>query len=369
MGVDRMSRFQVMKLENLCKVKYGKDHKRLGDGQIPVYGTGGIMRYANSALYDRKSVLIPRKGSLGNIYFVDEPFWTVDTLFYTEIDESKVLPEYLYYKLKTIDFVSMNVGSAVPSLTTSILNAVELEIPDFNTQKRIVEIMLVIDSKIENNRKINDNLAKQAMILYQQFLIDNHEQLSTKKINDISTIVSGGTPSKKIDEYYTDGEISWITPKDLSNQKTTFISSGEINITSLGLQKSSAKLMPESTVLFSSRAPIGYIAISKNPVATNQGFKSLVADKGVSHCFLFLLLKANLEKIENLASGSTFKEVSGAVMKSFEIELPSIVLISNFSETIEPIFQLIERNEDQVKTLTKIRDNLLPNLLTGEIEL
>ncbi|SUN77178.1 restriction endonuclease subunit S [Streptococcus macacae] len=151
--------WETVYLGDVCKIKYGKDHKKLLEGNIPVYGTGGIMRYVDTPLYKNKSVLIPRKGSLGNLYFVDEPFWTVDTLFYTEIDETKILPEFLFYKLKTYDLASMNVGSAVPSLTTSVLNAINIQLPPLSVQEEIVKVLGIIDSKIQNNKKINHHLA------------------------------------------------------------------------------------------------------------------------------------------------------------------------------------------------------------------
>jgi type I restriction enzyme S subunit len=116
-------------LGDVCKIKYGKDHKKLEDGDIPCYGSGGIMRYVDSILYDKPSVLIPRKGTLSNLFFINEPFWTVDTLFYTQIDESIIKSNYLYYKLKTYNLADLNVGSAVPSLTTSVLNQLPFSIP------------------------------------------------------------------------------------------------------------------------------------------------------------------------------------------------------------------------------------------------
>ena len=148
-------------LGDIVKIKYGKDHKQLNDGNIPVYGTGGIMRYADTELYSKKSVLIPRKGSLGNLFLVTKPFWTVDTLFYTEINESIVIPEFLFYKLKTYDLASLNVGSAVPSLTTAILNALEVEIPSLEMQSKIIGVLQAFDFKIENNKKINHHLVAQ----------------------------------------------------------------------------------------------------------------------------------------------------------------------------------------------------------------
>lgn len=143
------------KLGEVAKIRYGKDHKKLDDGNIPVYGSGGIMRYVDTALYDKKSVLIPRKGSLGNLFFANKPFWTVDTLFYTEIDENILMPEFLFYKLKMFNLASMNVGSAVPSLTTAILNALELGIPSLEVQSQIVNILKAFDERISLNKQIN----------------------------------------------------------------------------------------------------------------------------------------------------------------------------------------------------------------------
>lgn len=108
------------RLDSLIEIKYGKDHKLLDDGDIPVYGSGGVMRYANQALYNKESILIPRKGTLENIFYIDKPFWTVDTIFWSKIDSSKIFGKFLFYKLKTLDLASYNVGSAVPSLTTKI---------------------------------------------------------------------------------------------------------------------------------------------------------------------------------------------------------------------------------------------------------
>ena len=148
-----------MRLGDVCKIRYGKDHKRLGDGSIPVYGSGGVMRYVDKALWDKPSVLIPRKGTLGNLFFTDHPFWTVDTLFWTDIDQSKVLPRFLYYALKTKNLTELNVGTAVPSLTTDVLNEVEVAIPDLDLQESVVAILQAFDSAITLNQQINDYLA------------------------------------------------------------------------------------------------------------------------------------------------------------------------------------------------------------------
>lgn len=148
-----------MKLGDVCTIRYGRDHKGLKDGPVPVYGSGGVMRHVERALYDKPSVLIPRKGSLNNLFYIDMPFWTVDTLFWTDIDESKVIPHYLYYALKTKNLSELNVGTAVPSLTTEVLNAIELDIPDFLTQTQAVRILEAFDAQVALNQRTNDYLA------------------------------------------------------------------------------------------------------------------------------------------------------------------------------------------------------------------
>ena len=146
--------WKVEKLANVCTVKYGKDHKHLGDGNIPVYGSGGIMRYAEKALYEKESILIPRKGTLTNLFYVTEPFWSVDTMFYTIISED-CIRKYLFYLLKTLNLASMNVGSAVPSLTTEVLNKIDIVVPEYGLLQEFENLISTFYSKMDvNNQQI-----------------------------------------------------------------------------------------------------------------------------------------------------------------------------------------------------------------------
>uniref|UniRef100_UPI00386D7FDF restriction endonuclease subunit S n=1 Tax=Methanobrevibacter sp. TaxID=66852 RepID=UPI00386D7FDF len=172
------------------------------------------------------------------------------------------------------------------------------------------------------------------------------------KIDDIGEVVSGGTPSTSKNEYWY-GDIGWITPKDLSSYDDIYISRGERNISSEGLNNSSAKLVPKNTVLMTSRAPIGYIAIANNELSTNQGFKSLICDEKICHYkYFYYWLKLNIKYIINNSNGSTFKEISGGTFKNLEISLPSISEQKAISSVLWTI-------DEKISVLKKINRNLL----------
>ena len=146
-------------LSDLITVKYGKDHKKLADGIYPVYGSGGIMRYVERPLYDKESVLIPRKGTLNNVMHVNQPFWSVDTMFYTEMKMPNIA-KYIYHFVKTKDLASMNAGSAVPSMTTDILNALEVTIPSASTLEEFETLVTPMYRAIQENNIQSEALAK-----------------------------------------------------------------------------------------------------------------------------------------------------------------------------------------------------------------
>lgn len=205
--------------------------------------------------------------------------------------------------------------------------------------------------------------------MYQELFVTNASpDWKNGTISDLGTVVGGSTPSKAKPEYYTDRGIAWITPKDLSVNKSKFVARGENDITELGLKNSSASIMPEGTVLFSSRAPIGYIAVASGEVTTNQGFKSVVPKSEIGTPFIYYFLKSNLPIIEGMASGSTFKEVSGSTMKIIPAVIPDADTLARFNDFCTPIFAQQRVLEEQNQALASMRDSLLPKLMSGELD-
>lgn len=334
----------------------------------------------NKANAHRGDIVITHRGTLGQIVFIPQDSrydrYVISQSQFRVRCNDKVLPEYLVYYFHTpigqYKLLSNASQVGVPALArpSSTFQQIEVTLPELSIQKRVVEIITTIQRKIENNQELNDNLEQQAVTYFQELYINNANpmwQIGT--ISDLGTVVGGSTPSKTKPEYYTNNGIAWITPKDLSINKSKFISHGENDITELGLKNSSATVMPKGTVLFSSRAPIGYIAIASNEVTTNQGFKSVIPYLEIGTAFVYFFLKHSLPVIESAASGSTFKEISGSAMKNIPAIIPDRSTLDQFNSFCTPIFAQQKILEDQNYSLAMLRDSLLPKLMSGAIDI
>lgn len=298
-------------------------------------------------------------------------------------------PQYLYQILRSNDTLTQlqmlaeSRSGTFPQITYSELSNIMVNLPSQKAQKNIVSILSSLDRKIELNNKINADLEEMAQAIFKNWFVDFEpfkdgkfvdselgmipEGWKVGRLDEIADIVGGSTPSKAKPEYYTQKGIAWLTPKDLSNHPAVYTSRGEIDITEEGYNSTSTKLMPKGTILFTSRAPIGYISIAQNDICTNQGFKSLVPKKAGT-CFLYCFLKYVTPVIENKSTGSTFKEASGSLMKSLQVIMPEQKVFEDFETIVSPLFARIESLEKENSRLSTLRDTLLPRLMSGELE-
>lgn len=360
-------------------VKYVRSTKRTLSKQ-------GVAEVSNKVL-PANSIAVSCIGSdLGKVVMTTEETVTnqqINSIIPSEFYD----PDFIYYSMKILgeklNFLSKT-STAVPIINKTQFSNESILVPSLSTQKAIADTLSCLDAKIEVNNRIIKNLEEQAQAIFKNWFIDFEpfqdgefveselgmipEGWKAGTIADLGEVVGGSTPSKKFTEYYSENGIAWITPKDLSLNKNKFVSKGQIGITQLGLKNSSARVMPKGTVLFSSRAPIGYIAIAKNEVTTNQGFKSVVPREDVGTEYVYHFLKNNVSTIEAVAGGSTFKEVSGTTMKQIPALIPSKRVLEEFKKAIHLHFQLQELLEQQNTTLATLRDTLLPKLMSGGIE-
>jgi len=328
-----------------------------------------------SKLYENDIILTYTGNGYGDCAIIEEndKYHLAPNICKIVPNRALVEPYFLYSYIRSNDFykqMSSNMtGSGQPTIPMKTIRTLKVPVPQMEIQKKIANIIQAINLKLRTNRAINENLEQQAQGYFQKLFVDNADpEWTTGTISDLGTVVGGSTPSKAKPEYYTETGIAWITPKDLSINKSKFVSHGENDITELGLKNSSATIMPEGTVLFSSRAPIGYIAIAAREVTTNQGFKSVVPKSEVGTPFVYFFLKNTLPLIEGMASGSTFKEVSGSTMKNVPAVIPDAETLAKFSDFCTPIFAQQCILEGQNQSLATLRDNLVPKLMSGEID-
>ena len=334
----------------------------------------------NDAKYSRTrlsggELVISVVGTIGKTAIIPKSFAGCNLVRATALIDIKCewLTKWVKYYLDSPlgqSYINQNLNTTVQP-TLNIKSLVDMPVPFFDESimRKTVKILATLDDKIELNQKINENLERQAQAFFQELFRDNvSADWQTGTISDLGTVIGGSTPSKAKSEYYTDHGIAWITPKDLSVNKSKFITHGETDITELGLKNSSATIMPEGTVLFSSRAPIGYIAIAAGAVTTNQGFKSVVPKPEIGTAYVYYFLKHNLPIIEGMASGSTFKEVSGSTMKSVPAVIPDAKTLAQFNAFCIPVFTQQQLLEEQNQSLIALRDSMLPKLMAGKID-
>lgn len=335
-------------------------------------------------------ILFVCKGTPGRCALVPDPidFCIAQDMVGLRANKSIIDNKYLLAVLRSYEIqkfiYNTSVGDVIPHFKKQFFNKLLIPVPPMELQTKIGAFYYSISQKIENNNKINANLESQAQALFKSWFVDFTpfkdqpfvdselgpipQGWKVGKLGDLGEIVGGSTPSKSKPEYYTTHGIAWLTPKDLSTSKAKFTSRGEIDITDEGYKSTSTKLMPRGSVLFSSRAPIGYLTIAKNEICTNQGFKSLVPN-GVGTGFVYYTLRHLTPQIENRATGSTFKEASATLMRSVETIVPPTSILNKFEELLRPILQFQEKKEEENQRLAALRDTLLPKLMSGEIKL
>jgi type I restriction enzyme S subunit len=371
----------------------------------------GLDKLSNKAL-PPKSVMVSCIGSaMGKILMNSKRCITNQQINSIIVNDKSYDGDYVYYLLvnnyKALRTAATG-STSLPLLNKTDFDALKLKVhKEKTTQKQIAKVLSDLDAKIEVNNKINAALEALAKTIYDYWFVqfdfpcpeglEGQEHLAGKPYKSsggkmvyneelkreipegwedgtfetIATIIGGSTPSKAIEENFTTNNgTPWITPKDLSlNKGNKYITKGEWDVTDKGIKNASLKIMPENTVLLSSRAPIGYLAISRESVTTNQGFKSFVPKESFPVEFVFYCVKNQIPKIEAYSSGSTFKEVSATTLKSIQILIPSEKVLSEYQKVAKPIFDKQNNLELENQKLAALRDWLLPMLMNGQVRI
>lgn len=389
--------FDYYALGDLVKIKYGKNQKKVQDdenGQYPIYGTGGLMGYSTEFLYDKPSVLIGRKGSIEKVRYIDEPFWTVDTLFYTEVDENLVIPKFLYYMMSLMDLSRYNEGTSIPSLRTETLNRLEFPIPNLEYQKKVLSILNNIDKKISINMMLNHNLDNLIKILFKNFFEDfkpfENQEFKDSEIGKIPVdwdLVDLGSIIKIYNGYsYKGNELqesncAMATIKNF-NRDGSFRADGFKEI----LYSDKIKdhhFLNDNDVLISCTDVTQDADIIGNCILlqNKQGYGEVIMSMDlvkiesqipeINNFLLASILRSYRFKYHILGyvNGTTVLHLDKKGISKFKLALPNdLTILEEFGNTIGLIYNQIGNNLKEIDNLSKVRDTLLPKLMSGEID-
>jgi type I restriction enzyme S subunit len=287
-------------------------------------------------------------------------------------DRNKLDPEYLMMWFRRSEFdryTTFKCDSAIRGgYDWQELCETPIPVPPITTQRQIVSEYNAVQNRINQNKALIEKLEQTAQAIYKEWFVDkvDRENLPKgwrlSKIGDEVETIGGGTPSTEEEEYWKDGNILWYSPTDITNGNSLFTSNSQSKITKIGLQKSSAKLCPAYSLMMTSRATIGKVAINTVEATTNQGFITLIPTKELKVYFLYDWLKTQLEEINNLASGSTFLEISKTDFRSLIIVIPDKITLKKYDETILPCFELIKLKSQESQKLEQLKTLLLSRL-------
>jgi type I restriction enzyme, S subunit len=370
-------------------------------GQHPIVSSSGVTGTHTEAKIKGPGVVTGRYGTIGEVFYIDKDFWPLNTTLYVRDFKGNDV-RFISYFLKTIDYTAYSDKAAVPGVNRNHLHQAQVSIPPLEVQRDISVTLSLLDQKIELNRQTARTLEELAQRLFKSWFVDFDpvrarmagrqpahtppeiaelfpdrlvdsplgpipEGWEIKPIESIVTIKGGATPSTKEKAFWDGGTYHWATPKDLSGLQQKVLITTDRKITSAGVERISSGQLPPGTVLMSSRAPVGYLALADMPVSVNQGFIAMICDQGVPNTFVLHWAEANMDVIKSNAGGSTFAEISMKQFRPLEVIVPPEQLVRAFDEMATDWFQRVSQLARQNVTLAQLRDRLLPKLISGEI--
>jgi len=356
-------------------------------------------------------VVFTSKGTVGRFAFVREGtpefVYSPQLCYWRSGDVSRIHPRWLFYWMNGCEFFLQFKGVAGQTDMAEYVSlrdqrAMKITLPPLAEQKAIAAVLGALDDKIELNRRMNATLEAMARALFQSWFVDfdpvrakldgrppaaldpataalfpdSFQDSETghipkgwtiQPVGEVVDCVGGGTPSTAEPKYWEGGTHHWTTPKDFSSLQAPILLDTDRKLTDAGIAKISSGLLPAGTLLLSSRAPVGYLAIAAMPVAINQGFIALKCNERASNFFMLNWCQVNMAEIESRATGTTFAEISKQNFRPIEVVLPPKELMAAFTAKVAPLYAQITANLHQSRTLATLRDTLLPKLLSGEL--
>ena len=351
------SEYKKYKIGDTLKVKSGKDQKSIEciNGTYPILGTGGQIGTTNSFLYDKPSVLIGRKGTINKPQYMTTPFWTVDTLFYTDIKE-EFNTKYIFYAFQNINWKKYDESTGVPSLSCKTIEEILYYIPNKDEQDKISTFITLLDKKIElQNQKI------EALKIYKKGLMQkliNSNNCEEKSISEFGTIITGTTPSKLIQSHWHNGTIVWVTPSDITESKDIYNSHDML--TPDGLK--AGRFVPAGSILITCIASIGKNAILKVDGSCNQQINAIIPNKNFNADYLYYLFELKKDYLQSTAGTSATSIINKTSFEKLVFKIHNIGQQNEYSKILNCLESKIETEKHKFKKLTLLKKSLLQQM-------
>ena len=399
------SEWRSGKLGDFIELKRGYDlpQAKRTSGPFPLVSSSGVSDCHSVPMVRGPGVVTGRYGTIGQVYFVEDDFWPLNTTLYVR-DFKGNDPKFISYFLKTVDFFAYSDKAAVPGVNRNHLHEALGAIPDLPTQQEIARTLGVLDDRIALLRETNATLEAIAQALFKSWFVDfdpvrakmegrapegmdeataalfsdgfEESELGlvpkgwqVMPIGNAVEAVGGATPDTKNPAYWEPAVHCWTTPKDLSGIAAPVLLDTERKLSDKGLAKIGSGALPIGTLLLSSRAPIGYLALAQVPLAINQGYIAMLPGGLLPPLYLLFWCRQNMENIKGRANGSTFMEISKKAFRPIPALVPAPEIIQTFADVAGRLFDRLIENEKQAQTLATLRDTLLPRLISGQLRL
>ncbi len=391
---------------NEIALEYGKALRNYSraPGRIRVFGTNGPIGWTDVPIAPGPGVILGRKGAYRGVHYSPDPFFVIDTAYYV-VPKTELDMRWLYYAIIHYQLGQIDDGSPIPSTTRAAVYPREIAVPPPSEQRAIAGVLGALDDNIEQNRREAQACELLAQTIFRAWFVDFEpvkakaegatffpsmpqsvfdslptrfvdseigpmpEGWAVKPIGDVATVKGGGTPSTRNAGYWDGGVHCWATPKDMARLSHPVLLDTERRITDAGVDCISSGLLPVGTILMSSRAPVGYLAIAGVRTAINQGFIAMVCDGPLPPVFVLNWAANSMDTIKAHASGTTFPEISKSSFRPLPIIQPPPDIVAAYQRTAGALFTLLTACVIETKRLAELRDYLLPRLLSGSVSI
>jgi type I restriction enzyme, S subunit len=392
--------WREMTLGDVIELKRGYDlpSRDRRDGPFPIVSSSGISGRHIEAKAKAPGVVIGRYGTLGEVHYITEDYWPLNTALYVR-DFKGNDPQFVSYFLRSLNFGAYSDKAAVPGLNRNDLHTAPVSLPPLPEQRAIAHILGALDDKIELNRRRNQTVEAMASALFKDWFVDfgpvrakmegrepylptdlwqlfpdrlddegKPEGWEMQPLSELLTIIGGGTPKTSIEEYWG-GEIPWFSVVDTPPTSDVFVVATEKNITAQGLAGSSARLIPKGTTIISARGTVGNLAIAGCDMTFNQSCYGLLGTGSAGDYFVYLTAQQMVDQLKSMAHGSVFSTITRQTFEAIQRPFPPAAVLTAFEALVTEWFNSNLSSVKESRTLSQLRDSLLPKLISGELRI